>query len=35
MNMINIFFVLMFISKSTFSGIKNESVSSFAYKDKN
>jgi len=35
MNMINIFFVLMFIPKSTFSGIKNESVRSFAYKDKN
>ena len=33
--MINIFFVLMFISKSTFSVIKNETVSSFAYKDKN
>ena len=35
MNMINILFVLMLISKSTFSGMKNESVSSYSYKDKN
>jgi hypothetical protein len=35
MNMINILFVLMLIPKSTFSGMKNESVSSYSYKDKN